>query len=67
MATSSGPTTMMSSTQMRIQSMKFMLKKRQASVLHRANPCLVRKYAKCFCRDAGADRRSCIAFLSFHA
>eukprot|EP00969_Alexandrium_andersonii_P324181 14323774-Alexandrium_andersonii.AAC.1 len=67
MATSSGPPIMMSPTQMRSQTKAVAEKKRHASVLQRVKPCLVKKSAKCFCREAGAGRSPYMAFLSFHA
>eukprot|EP00969_Alexandrium_andersonii_P241605 10668631-Alexandrium_andersonii.AAC.1 len=57
----------MSSTQMRSQMKAVAEKKRHASVLQRAKPCLVKKYATRFCHEAGADRSPYVAFLSFHA
>eukprot|EP00969_Alexandrium_andersonii_P098245 4336793-Alexandrium_andersonii.AAC.1 len=42
-------------------------KKRHASVLQRAKPCLVKKSAKHFCPEAGADRSPYMAFLGVHA
>eukprot|EP00969_Alexandrium_andersonii_P312898 13825661-Alexandrium_andersonii.AAC.1 len=47
MATSSGPPIMMSPTQMRSQTKAVAEKKRHGPI---------RKSAKCFCHDAGADR-----------
>eukprot|EP00969_Alexandrium_andersonii_P215556 9520367-Alexandrium_andersonii.AAC.1 len=57
----------MSSTQMRSQTKAVAEKKRHASVLQRAKPCLIKKYAKRFCHEAGVDRSPRMAFLSFHA
>eukprot|EP00969_Alexandrium_andersonii_P164806 7285090-Alexandrium_andersonii.AAC.1 len=54
----------MSPTQMRSQMKAVMEKKRHASVLQRVKPCLIKKSAKCFCHEAGADRSPYVAFLS---
>eukprot|EP00969_Alexandrium_andersonii_P035279 1545723-Alexandrium_andersonii.AAC.1 len=54
----------MSFTQMRSQMKADTEKKRLASVLQRAKPFLIKKYAKCFCHEAGAGRSPYMAFLS---
>eukprot|EP00969_Alexandrium_andersonii_P206337 9116574-Alexandrium_andersonii.AAC.1 len=57
----------MSSTQMRSQMKASSEKKRHASVLQRVKPFLIKKSAKCFYHEAGADRSPYMAFLSFQA
>eukprot|EP00969_Alexandrium_andersonii_P028224 1231503-Alexandrium_andersonii.AAC.1 len=42
-------------------------KKRHASVLQRVKPFSIKKSAKCFCHEAGADRSPRMAFLSFQS